>query len=191
MEENTVIQATEPKETPIYTARFQLTPNAYTQLNFIVQQRTLKKRRLTTIALAFAFTLLYGLLSAIPLPTLLLLLGTEALVIVPISTLMDRQMLGYYARRSEKMSPAALTEQHFAFYENRFCHISSGTESTLAYPQLKSIARTQDYLALFLDERNAYLVLGDAAGCGTDALAAFLQQKTGLPLEIYLQKKKK
>ena len=31
---------------PIHTARFRLTPAAYTQLNLIVQRRGLKKRRL-------------------------------------------------------------------------------------------------------------------------------------------------
>ena len=41
-------------EKPIHTARFRLTPAAYTQLNYIVQRRGLKKRRLITLVLAGA-----------------------------------------------------------------------------------------------------------------------------------------
>ena len=189
------IQTTETTQTaphgePVHTARFRLTPSTYLQLNFIVQRRTRNRRRLTTIGLAWALTAGYGLLTAMPLGTLILLLVTEGLVVLPISSLMDRWMLRSYAQRSERISPAAQGEQVYAFYEDGFSIRTGDTESFLPYGKVESLARTDDYLGLFLNRQNAYMVLGDAADCGLSALTEFLQRKTGKPLEVYLQKKK-
>ena len=105
---------------PIHTARFRLTPAAYTQLNYIVQRRGLKKRRLVTLALAVGVTLIYCLLTARPVSTTVLLMVTEALVVWPLSAIMDKVFLRYYAQRSQRLSPAALEEQCFEFYEDGF-----------------------------------------------------------------------
>ncbi len=103
---------------PIHTARFRLTPAAYTQLNLIVQRRGLKKRRLLTLALAVGVTLIYCILTNVPVSTTILLMVTEALAVLPVSFLMDKWFLKLYARRSQKLSPAALDEQLFEFYED-------------------------------------------------------------------------
>lgn len=174
----------------LHTARFRLTPAAYMQLNYIVQRRTLTRRRLTTIALAYALTALYGWLSGMPVGTLMLMLLVEAVVVLPISALLDRQFLRSYARRSERISPAALEEQVYRFYEDGFSTVTGGgEEGFLPYGRVVSLARTDDYIGIFIDRRNAYMVLGDAADCGLPALTEFLQRKTGLTLENHRQKK--
>ena len=172
---------------PIHTARFRLTPAAYTQLNYIVQRRGLKKRRLVTLALAVGVTLIYCLLTARPVSTTVLLLVTEALVVWPLSAIMDKVFLRYYAQRSQRLSPAALEEQCFEFYEDGF-RVVTGTFANgfVRYDRIVSIARTDDYLALFITQAYAYLVLGDAADCGMQGLTEFLQRKmNGKPLENY------
>ena len=78
---------------PIHTARFRLTPAAYTQLNLIVQRRGLKKRRLLTLALAVGVTLIYCILTNVPVSTTILLMVTEALAVLPVSFLMDKWCL--------------------------------------------------------------------------------------------------
>ena len=102
------------------TARFRLTPVSYTQLNLIVQRRSQKKRRLVTILLATGLTLLYCMITHQPLHTTLLLIVTESIVVWPLSSLMDKWFLKLYAQRSQKLSPAALDEQYFEFYEDGF-----------------------------------------------------------------------
>lgn len=173
-------------QAPVHTARFRLTPAAYTQLNYIVQRRSLKKRRLMTILLAVGVTLLYCLLTRQPLTTTLTLIITEALVVWPLSALMDKGFLRLYAQRSQKLSPAALDEQLFEFYEDGFRISSNNTDSFIGYDRIVSIARSDDYLALFITQVYAYLVLGDASDCGMQALTEFLQRKmNGKPLENY------
>lgn len=90
---------------PVHTARFRLTPAAYTQLNLIVQRRSQKKRRLVTILLATGLTLLYCMITHQPLHTTLLLIVTESIVVWPLSSLMDKWFLRLYAQRSQKLSP--------------------------------------------------------------------------------------
>ena len=174
-------------EKPIHTARFRLTPAAYTQLNYIVQRRGLKKRRLITLVLAVGVTLIYCLITAQPMSTTLMLMVTEALVVWPLSALMDKAFLRLYAQRSIRLSPAALDEQYFEFYEEGFRIVSgNGTDGFVRYDRLHSLARTDDYLALFISQAYAYLVLGDASDCGMQALTEFLQRKmNGKPLENY------
>lgn len=172
---------------PIHTARFRLTPAAYTQLNLIVQRRGLKKRRLLTLALAVGVTLIYCILTNVPVSTTILLMVTEALVVLPVSFLMDKWFLKLYARRSQKLSPAALDEQLFEFYEDGFRVVSgNSTDGFVRYNRIVSLARTDDYLALFITDVYAYLVMGDAADCGMQELIEFLQRKmNGKPLENY------
>ena len=172
---------------PIYTARFRLTPAAYTQLNLIVQRRGLKKRRLLTLALAVGVTLIYCILTNVPVSTTILLMVTEALAVLPVSFLMDKWFLKLYARRSQKLSPAALDEQLFEFYEDGFRVVSgNSTDGFVRYNRIVSLARTDDYLALFITDVYAYLVMGDAADCGMQELTEFLQRKmNGKPLENY------
>ena len=171
---------------PVHTARFRLTPAAYTQLNLIVQRRSQKKRRLVTILLATGLTLLYCMITHQPLHTTLLLIVTESIVVWPLSSLMDKWFLKLYAQRSQKLSPAALDEQYFEFYEDGFQVNSHNTSSFVSYDRIVSLARTDDYLALFITEVNAYLILGAAADCGMQALTEFIQRKmNGKPLENY------
>lgn len=99
---------------------------------------------------------------------------------------MDKWFLRLYAQRSQKLSPAALDEQYFEFYEDGFQVNSHNTSSFVSYDRIVSLARTDDYLALFITEVNAYLILGDAADCGMQALTEFIQRKmNGKPLENY------
>lgn len=172
---------------PIHTARFRLTPAAYTQLNLIVQRRSRKKRRLMTIALAGGLTLLYCLLTHQAVSTAVMLVITEIIVVWPVSFLMDKWFLRLYAQRSQKISPAALDEQLFEFYEDGFRVVSgNSTDGFVGYNRIVSLARTDDYLALFITDVYAYLVMGDAADCGMQELTEFLQRKmNGKPLENY------
>ena len=122
-------------------------------------------------------TLIYCILTNVPVSTTILLMVTEALVVLPVSFLMDKWFLKLYARRSQKLSPAALDEQLFEFYEDGFRVVSGN---------IVSLARTDDYLALFITDVYAYLVMGDAADCGMQELTEFLQRKmNGKPLENY------
>ena len=148
---------------PIHTARFRLTPAAYTQLNLIVQRRGLKKRRLLTLALAVGVTLIYCILTSVPASTTILLMVTEALVVLPVSF------------------------QLFEFYEDGFRVVSgNSTDGFVRYNRIVSLARTDDYLALFITDVYAYLVMGDAADCGMQELTEFIQRKmNGKPLENY------
>ena len=185
MSEETTIRREEPR-VPLHTAKFRLTPAAYTQLNYIVQRRSRKKRRLATLALAAVLTILYAVMAGKPLSTLILLLVVEMLVLWPVSVLGDKAFLGVYARRSQRLSPAALDEQIFEFYDDGFRIVNPKTESFVEYGKIVSMARTDDYLALFITEVYAYLILGDAADCGMAGLTEFLQQKLGgMPLENY------
>lgn len=166
-------RASSPSTRPV-----RLTPAAYTQLNLIVQRRGLKKRRLLTLALAVGVTLIYCILTNVPVSTTILLMVTEALVVLPVSFLMDKWFLKLYAKRSQKLSPAALDEQLFEFYEDGFRVVSgNSTDGFVRYNRIVSLARTDDYLALFITDVYAYLVMGDAADCGMQELTEFLQRK--------------
>lgn len=132
-------------------------------------------------------TLIYCILTNVPVSTTILLMVTEALVVLPVSFLMDKWFLKLYARRSQKLSPAALDEQLFEFYEDGFRVVSgNSTDGFVRYNRIVSLARTDDYLALFITDVYAYLVMGDAADCGMQELTEFLQRKmNGKPLENY------
>lgn len=94
------------------------------------------------------------------------------------SFLMDKWFLKLYAKRSQKLSPAALDEQLFEFYEDGFRVVSgNSTDGFVRYNRIVSLARTDDYLALFITDVYAYLVMGDAADCGMQELTEFLQRK--------------
>ena len=69
--------------------------------------------------------------------TTILLMVTEALVVLPVSFLMDKWFLKLYAKRSQKLSPAALDEQLFEFYEDGFRVVSgNSTDGFVRYNRI-------------------------------------------------------
>ena len=175
-------------ETPIHTVRFQLDRDTYTQLNQIFLGRTRKRRRLTTSLLAIGLSIVLCLVRQTNLPTMVVTLVLVLLILWPFSSLLEKLILRMNAKRSEALSPAHLETQSYEFFDEGFRISSPKTSSFIRYDKITTLARSDDYIAMFISDVNAYMVNGECSDCGLPALTEFLQRKTGKPIENHRTK---